>query len=214
MQRPFSRKFEKQRTLPVNRVASRAGASQFRATISSHRFTSSPIAPHSSSPSPPHHSPHLIRFSLFSCNRRSESSAQRQNRLDRDIRKAAARIAIEEPAQREARLGRQRRNASVRFGNETPAQTLCHKGRLARQREYDHARRNRTRRNWNANPEANSQGNPLHLVAFLDDQSKLRFGVPEEVYLGPMDVVCRNCGALHFRDEAQRQPGKSSFSEC
>ena len=86
--------------------------------------------------------------------------------------------------------------------------------RLARQREYDHARRNRTRRNGNANPEANPQGNPLHLGAVLDYQGKLRFGVPEEVYLGPMDVVCRNCGALHFRDEAQRQPGKSSFSEC
>ena len=151
-------------------------------------------------------------------NRRSESSAQRQNRLDRDRSNAAARLAIEEPAaraaQREARLARQRRNASVRFGNETPAQTLCYKGRLARQREYDHARRNRTRRNWNANPEANSQGNPLHLVAFLDDQSKLRFGVPEEVYLGPMDVVCRNCGALHFRDDARRQHRKASFLEC
>ena len=85
--------------------------------------------------------------------------------------------------------------------------------RLARQREY-RARRNRTRQNGDANPEANPQGNPLHLAAVLDDQGKLRFGVPAEVYLGPMDVVCRNCGALHFRDEAQRQPGKSSFSEC
>ena len=48
---------------------------------------------------------------------------------------------------------------------------------------------------------------------FLDDQGKLRFGVPEEDYLGPMDQVCSNCGALHFRDERERS-GKSTYSEC
>ena len=37
----------------------------YHQTISSHRFTSSSLIYHPSSPSPPYHSPHLIRFSLF-----------------------------------------------------------------------------------------------------------------------------------------------------
>ena len=92
----------------------------------------------------------------------------------------------ENNAQRGNRLAINRQNRVARNANGTPAQR---EARLARRR----ANRN----------QPIPQQNPLHLAAVLDDQDKLRFGVLEENYLGPMDVVCRNCGALHFRDEAQ-----------
>ena len=115
---------------------------------------------------------------MLRANRIRETAAQRENRLARNRRNRAARIANETPAQREARLAGDRRYRAARIANEAPAQR---EARLARRR----ANRN----------QPIPQQNPLHLAAVLDDQDKLRFGVPEENYLGPMDVVCRNWSA-------------------
>ena len=45
------------------------------------------------------------------------------------------------------------------------------------------------------------------LAIVLDDQDKLRYGVPEMDYLGSMEQVGK-CGALHFADEKARLPNR------
>ena len=47
------------------------------------------------------------------------------------------------------------------------------------------------------------------LATVLDDQGKLRYGVPEMDYLGPMDQADK-CGALHFADEKARLPTRNA----
>ena len=146
---------------------------------------------------------------------RNELPAQRSNRLAVDRQRHSTARTNEDPAQRQDRLASDRQRHTTGRANETPEQRQA---RLARNREYArNYRRNRNvpRQNAvaNADPEANPPGNTLHLAAILDDQGKLRFGVPEEDYLGPMDQACSNCGALHFRDERERS-GKSTYSEC
>jgi len=47
------------------------------------------------------------------------------------------------------------------------------------------------------------------LAIVLDDQDKLRYGVPEMDYLGPMDQASK-CGALHLADEKARLPNQNA----
>ena len=47
------------------------------------------------------------------------------------------------------------------------------------------------------------------LAIVLDDQDKLRYGVPEMDYLGSMEQASK-CGALHFADEKACLPNRNA----
>jgi hypothetical protein len=54
----------------------------------------------------------------------------------------------------------------------------------------------------------------LFMAAVLTNEGKLRDGLPQEDYLGPLDQQCTNCGALHFVDERKRNCRQGTYSDC
>ncbi|XP_017463138.1 PREDICTED: uncharacterized protein LOC108356546, partial [Rhagoletis zephyria] len=50
------------------------------------------------------------------------------------------------------------------------------------------------------------------MAAILNAEGRLRYGVPEEDYLGGLTVQCSNCGAMHFPDE--KSGNSTTFSDC
>ena len=52
-------------------------------------------------------------------------------------------------------------------------------------------------------------GSKPSLAIVLDDQDKLRYGISEMDYLGPMDQAGK-CGALHFVDEKAHLPNRNA----
>ncbi|KAH9395997.1 hypothetical protein TYRP_020077, partial [Tyrophagus putrescentiae] len=49
-------------------------------------------------------------------------------------------------------------------------------------------------------------------AAILNAEGRLRYGIPEEDYLGGLTVRCSNCGAMHFPDE--KSGSSTTFSDC
>ena len=95
-------------------------------------------------------------------------------------------------AQNSARLNQARRDASP--------------DALSQMRQNGAAREARRRANARG-------GRRPSEAAVLTNEGKLRGGIPTEDYLGPLDVRCIKCGALHFKDEKSGS-GPATFSDC
>jgi len=156
----------------------------------------------------------------------NETSEERDNRLAKSRLQSASYLASLTPQQRSARYAQQNALRSIRVKEKKPKKEPK---RLGKRRVYrlgpeSGSEYSASEEEEDGDSQAPGQGvparrrNTLHLAAVLNGEGKLRFGLPEEDYLGPLDRACTNCRALHFKDEEKRncrRQGESRiYSDC